>query len=164
MEKEHSTTADLVDAYRNSGRLQSCEIQFRQFGRRVRFSGPIQTVKVCEDNALVKQTLSAPGDGAVLVIDGGGSPRTALVGDVIAGLALSNGWAGLVIWGAVRDVAALSRLELGIKAIGSNPWTSGKTGAGAVGVTLHFGNTTFAPGFWLYADEDGVLIADGKLD
>ncbi|HVA38192.1 MAG TPA: ribonuclease E activity regulator RraA [Candidatus Dormibacteraeota bacterium] len=156
-------TADLVDAYRESGRVQSCEIQFRHFGRRARFSGPIQTVRVFEDNVLVKRVLSTPGEGSVLVVDGGGSLRSALVGDVMAGLAVENGWAGLVVWGAVRDVAALERLEIGIKALGSNPWTSMKVGAGVVGVTLRFGNATFAPGHWLYADEDGVLVADGEL-
>ena len=80
-----------------------------------------------------------------------------------AGLGVSNNWAGLVIWGAVRDTAALQQLDLGIKALGSNPWTSGKNGVGVVDVTLQIGNATFAPGRWVYADEDGIIVADGEL-
>src|SRR5258708_1414039 len=94
-------TADLVDAH--GDKLQSCEIQFRQFGGRRNFHGPVRTVQTLEDNALVKRLLAGPGHGAVLVVDGGGSLRTALVGDMIAGAALRNGWAGVIIWGAVRD-------------------------------------------------------------
>jgi regulator of ribonuclease activity A len=156
-------TADLVDGYRDSGRIRSCEIQFRQFGGRLGFQGRIRTIRTYEDNALVKQMLSTPGAGQVLVVDGGGSLRTALVGDVVAGLGVANGWAGLVLWGAVRDVAALRQLEIGIKALGSNPWTSGKTGKGFVDVPLHFGNVAFTPGAWLYSDEDGLLVADSEL-
>ena len=98
-----SLTSDLVDAYGDA--LQICQVRFRQFGGRSRFHGPIRTLKTFEDNALLKETLSGPGDGAVLVVDGGGSLRCALVGDVIAGLGVQNGWSGLVLWGAVRDVA-----------------------------------------------------------
>src|SRR5262245_38220041 len=109
-------TADLVDAH--SDVVKSCEAQFRQYGGRARFHGPIRTLETVEDNALIKQTLSTPGNGAVLVIDGGGSMRCALVGDIIAGLGQKNGWAGLVIWGAVRDTATLATLDIGIKALG----------------------------------------------
>jgi regulator of ribonuclease activity A len=154
----------LVDRYRPSGRIASCGVALRDFGGRARFSGAIRTIETFEDNAIVKRVLGEPGNGNVLVIDGGGSLRTALVGDVIAGLAVANGWAGLVIYGAVRDVAALRELPLGIKAVGSNPWTSGKTGSGTVDGPVHFGNATFEPGGWLYADEDGVLVAQGELD
>jgi regulator of ribonuclease activity A len=154
----------LVDRFRPSGRVASCALAFRDFGGRTRFSGAIRTIETFEDNAVVKRVLGEPGNGNVLVIDGGGSLRTALVGDVIAGLAVANGWAGLVIHGAVRDVAALRELPLGIKALGSNPWTSGKTGSGTVDAAVSFGNATFAPGNWLYADEDGVLVAQGELD
>jgi regulator of ribonuclease activity A len=157
-------TCDIVDAHKASGRIQSCAIQFRQFGGRLKFSGPVRTIKTHEDNALIKQTLSTPGNGAVLVVDGGGSLRTALVGDVIAGLAVSNGWAGLILWGAVRDSAALATLPLGIKALGTNPWTSRKDGAGQLDAPLSFGDVTFAPGKWVYSDEDGIIVADGKLD
>lgn len=157
------STADLVDAHMASGRLQSCEIQFRQFGGKTAFAGPIRTVKCHQDNALVKKTLSEPGNGAVLVVDGGGSLRSALLGDLIGELAVKNGWAGVIIWGAVRDTAALKTLDVGIKAIGSNPQRSSKAGAGETDIPVTFGNTTFVPGGWAYSDDDGVLAADGEL-
>lgn len=154
-------TADLVDAHGPA--LQSCAVQFRQYGGRARFFGPVRTVAVFEDNALIKQVLSAPGGGAVLAVDGGGSLRCALVGDVIAGLAVRNGWAGLVVWGAVRDTVALAGLDLGIKALGSNPWKSGKAGTGHADVPVSFGGATFAVGQWLYSDEDGIVVSADRL-
>ena len=155
------STADLVDAHGPA--LRSCEVQSRQYGGRVRFCGPVRTVKTFEDNVLIKQVLSTSGDGAVLVVDGGGSLRCALMGDVIAGLAQKNRWAGLVIWGAVRDTAALARLDLGLKAIGSNPWKSGKSGSGLADVPVSFGGVTFSPGDWLYSDEDGIVVSTSRL-
>jgi regulator of ribonuclease activity A len=154
-------TADLVDAH--SDVVQSCEAQFRQYGGRVRFHGPIRTIKSTEDNALVKQTLATMGDGAVLVIDGGASLRSALVGDLMAALAQKNGWAGLVIWGAVRDTVALGELDIGIKALGSNPWRSSKNGTGQIDVPVSFGGVEFRPGSWLYSDEDGILVSSRRL-
>lgn len=154
-------TSDLVDAH--EALLQSCALPFRSFGGRVRFSGPVRTLKTFEDNALLKRLVSEPGGGAVLVVDGGGSPRAALVGDVIAGLARDNGWTGLVLWGAVRDTAALAALDIGILALGSNPWKSGKTGAGIVDVPVRFGGATFRSGDWVYADEDGLLVSPQAL-
>jgi regulator of ribonuclease activity A len=151
-------TADLVDAHADG--VRSCEAQFRQFGGRLRFCGPVRTLKTFEDNALIKQTLSGPGSGAVLVIDGSASLRCALVGDVIAGLAEKNGWAGLVVWGVVRDSVALSRLALGIKALGTNPWKSSKSGAGQLDIPVSFGGVTFRAGNWLYSDEDGILVSE----
>ncbi|MBV8487681.1 MAG: ribonuclease E activity regulator RraA, partial [Planctomycetaceae bacterium] len=112
---------------------------------------------------LIKQVLSTSGDGAVLVVDAGGSLRCALMGDVIAGLAQKNRWAGLVIWGAVRDTAALARLDLGLKAISSNPWKSGKSGSGLADVPVSFGGVTFSPGDWLYSDEDGIVVSTSRL-
>jgi regulator of ribonuclease activity A len=155
------STADLVDAH--SDVVRSCEAQFRQFGGRTRFFGPIRTIRSTEDNALIKQMLSSAGDGAVLVVDGAASLRSALVGDIIAGLGQKNGWSGLVIWGAVRDTDALARLDLGIKALGSNPWRSSKNGAGQVDVVLGFGGVEFRPGHWLYSDEDGILVSPHRL-
>jgi regulator of ribonuclease activity A len=146
-------TADLVDEHGEA--LQSCDLQLRQFGGRRRFHGPIRTVACFQDNALVKQVLSEPGDGVVLVVDGGGSLHTALVGDLIAGLARDNGWAGLVVNGAVRDTEALG---IGIKALGSNPRKSAKLAAGQVDVPVRFGGVTFRPGAHLYSDEDGVVV------
>src|SRR6266403_908532 len=154
-------TADLVDAH--SDAVKSCEVQFRQYGGRVRFHGPIRTVKSTEDNALLRQTLSTAGDGAVLVIDGGASLRSALVGDIIAGLGQDNGWSGLVLWGAVRDTVALGGLDIGIKALGSNPWRSSKNGTGQVDVPVSFGGVEFRPGYWLYSDEDGILVSSRRL-
>jgi regulator of ribonuclease activity A len=155
------STADLVDAH--SDVVRSCAAQLRQFGGRLRFHGPIRTVKTFEDNALVKQTLSAAGDGAVLVIDGDASLRCALVGDLIAGLGHKNGWAGLVVWGAVRDTVALRTLDFGIKALGSNPWRSAKQGTGQLDVLVSFGGVDFRPGDWLYSDEDGILVSERHL-
>ncbi|HEX7745814.1 MAG TPA: ribonuclease E activity regulator RraA [Micromonosporaceae bacterium] len=149
-------TADLVDEI--GEQVCSCDVQFRQFGGHQRFAGAIRTIRCHEDNALVKQVLSEPGAGRVLVVDGGASLRTALVGDVIAGLGVGNGWAGLVVHGAVRDVVALSRLPLGIKALGTNPRKSGKTGAGEVDVPVTFGSVTFAPGDLLFSDADGIVV------
>lgn len=154
-------TADLVDAHGSD--LQSCHLQFRQFGARARFFGPVRTLRTFEDNARLKTLVGSPGDGAVLVVDGGGSLRTALVGDVIAEIAQTNGWAGLVLWGAVRDTRALARLDIGIKALGSNPSKSGKTGAGHVDEPLSFGGVTFRPADWLYSDEDGIVVSSRRL-
>jgi regulator of ribonuclease activity A len=155
------STADLVDAH--SDIVRSCEAQFRQFGGRVRFYGRVRTIQSVEDNALVKQTLSTAGNGAVLVIDGNASLRSAMVGDVIAGLGVKNGWAGLVIWGAVRDTVALAGLDIGIKALGSNPWRSAKNGTGQVDVPVTFGGVEFRPGDWLYSDEDGIVVSERQL-
>lgn len=154
-------TVDLVDAHRD--KLRSCPVQFRNFGGRMAFSGPVRTILCYEDNALVRQMVSQPGDGAVLVIDGGGSLRSALMGDVIAELGRSNGWAGAVINGAVRDVGALTEIDFGIKALGSNPMTSAKTGAGAADVAVVIGGVLIRPGMWAYCDEDGVLLSENRL-
>jgi regulator of ribonuclease activity A len=149
-------TTDLMDEHENSA--QSCEIQFRQFGAVRAFAGEISTVRCDEDNVLLRQRLSEPGRARVLVVDGGGSLRRALMGDAIAGLAYDNGWSGVIIWGAVRDVDALAHVELGIKALGSNPRRSSKTGDGEVDVPVTFGGVTFAPGATLFSDDDGIVV------
>ncbi|MGB6761998.1 ribonuclease E activity regulator RraA [Mycobacterium sp.] len=149
-------TADLVDDIGPD--VRSCDVQFRQFGARAQFAGPISTVRCVEDNALLKSVLSAPGDGGVLVIDGGGSLHTALVGDLIAELARSNDWAGLIVHGAVRDAPALRDIDLGIKALGTNPRKSGKTGAGERDVTVGFGGVEFVRGDIAYSDDDGIVV------
>ncbi|MEU6730265.1 ribonuclease E activity regulator RraA [Nonomuraea wenchangensis] len=150
------STADLYDEH--GDRLDSCQLQLRQYGGRRAFSGRIVTVRCHEDNALLKSVLSEPGEGRVLVVDGGGSLRAALMGDVIAGIAVASGWAGVVINGAVRDVAALRDLDLGVKALGSNPRKSAKTGAGERDVPVTFGDAVFHPGAELFSDEDGILV------
>jgi regulator of ribonuclease activity A len=157
------STADIFDAHVETGRIQSCEVQFRQYGGHNAFAGPIRTVKCFEDNALVKKVLSEPGNGAVLVIDGGGSLRSALLGDLIGDMAVKNGWTGVIIWGAVRDTLALKPLDVGIKAIGSNPRRSRKDGMGHVDMPVTFGSATFTPGGWVYSDDDGILSAEGEL-
>ena len=149
-------TADLVDDIGPD--VRSCDVQFRQFGARTQFAGPISTVGCFEDNALLKSVLSTPGEGGVLVIDGNGSLHTALVGDVIADLAHSNGWAGLIVHGAVRDAAALRGIDLGIKALGTNPRKSGKTGAGKRDITVSFGGVEFVTGDIAYSDDDGIVV------
>lgn len=150
-------TADLVDSIGPDAR--SCDVQFRQFGGRPEFAGPISTVRCFQDNALLKSVLSEPGGGGVLVIDGDGSLHTALVGDVIAELARSNGWAGLIVNGAVRDSATLRGMDIGIKALGTNPRKSTKTGAGERDVEVTLGGVTFAPGEIAYSDDDGIVVA-----
>ncbi len=148
-------TADLVDDIGPD--VRSCDVQFRQFGGRHQFAGPISTVRCFEDNALLKSVLSQPSAGGVLVIDGGGSLHSALVGDVIAELARANGWAGLIVNGAVRDAAALRGLDIGIKALGTNPRKSSKTGAGERDVEVTLGGVTFVPGEIAYSDDDGIV-------
>jgi regulator of ribonuclease activity A len=154
-------TADLVDAH--AAKLKSCNTQFLDYGGRASFFGAIRTVKTFEDNALIKKALSTPGEGHVLVIDGAASLRCALVGDVIAGLAAANGWSGLVIWGAVRDIGALKQIDLGIKALGSNPWKSSKVGRGELDVPVGFGGMEFFPGHYLYSDADGIVVSEQAL-
>jgi regulator of ribonuclease activity A len=149
-------TADLVDEIGPD--VRSCDLQFRQFGARAEFAGPISTVRCFEDNALLKSVLSAPGYGGVLVIDGAGSLHTALVGDVIAELARSNGWAGLVVHGAVRDASTLRRIDIGIKALGTNPRKSTKTGSGEREVEVSLGGVMFVPGDIAYSDDDGIVV------
>jgi regulator of ribonuclease activity A len=149
-------TADLADEI--GPHVRSCDVQFRQFGAKAEFAGPISTVRCFEDNALLKSVLSAPGEGGVLVIDGAGSLRTALVGDVIAELACSNGWAGLVVHGAVRDASALRGIDVGLKALGTNPRKSTKTGTGERGVAVSLGGVTFVPGDIAYSDDDGIIV------
>lgn len=150
------STTDLAD--REGSEVRSCDVGFRDFGGHVFFSGPIRTVRCFQDNALVKQVLSEPGDGAVLVIDGAGSTHTALMGDLIAELGRSNGWSGAVIHGAVRDAVVLADLDFGVKALGTNPRKSGKTGAGEQDVPVEFGGVRFAPGEHVVCDHDGVVV------
>lgn len=153
---EPRATADLVDDIGPD--VRSCDLQLRQFGARTEFAGRITTVRCFQDNALLKSVLSEPGDGGVLVIDGDGSVHTALVGDVIAALGRDNGWSGLIINGAVRDSSTLRTLDIGIKALGTNPRKSTKTGAGERDVPVEFGGVRFIPGEVAYSDDDGIVV------
>lgn len=151
-------TADLCDQYANQ--LQVLEPRLVDFGGHVEFDGPIATVKVYQDNALVRQALEEPGHGRILVVDGGGSLRCALVGDRLAALATENGWVGLIVYGCIRDSREISRIPIGVKALNRNPLKSGKTGRGDRDIPVSFGHVDFRPGAHLYADEDGVVVAD----
>ena len=149
-------TADLVDEIGPD--VRSCDLQLGQYGGRAQFAGTITTVRCFEDNALLKAVLSKPSDGGVLVVDGDGSVHAALVGDVIAELGRSNGWSGLIINGAVRDASTLRTLDIGIKALGTNPRKSTKTGDGVRDAAVEFGGVVFVPGQIAYSDDDGIVV------
>jgi regulator of ribonuclease activity A len=149
-------TADLYDE--RGEELNSVALQFQSLGGRSHFNGPVRTIRCFEDNALVKSTLATPGNGAVLVVDGSGSLRTALMGDMIAASAVQNGWAGVVINGAIRDREAIAELPLGVKALGSNPRKSAKAGAGETDVDLLIDGVTIRTGATIWCDPDGILV------
>jgi regulator of ribonuclease activity A len=154
-------TADLCDQH--EGAVRVVEPIFRAYGGTPAFSGSIATVKVFEDNVLVRQALSESGAGRVLVVDGGGSLRCALVGDQIAVLARDNGWAGIVVYGCIRDSLAINDLAIGVRALGTHPLKSVKKGAGERGIPVTFAGVTFVPEHHLYADADGVIVAAQAL-
>jgi len=156
------TTADLCDQY--GAGLQVAEPLLRSFGGAPAFCGPIATVRVNEDNTSVRLRLQEPGMGRVLVVDGGGSLACALVGDQLGSLARSNGWAGIVVNGCIRDSAALGAMDVGIMALATMPRKSDKRGPGEHDVAVTFGGVTFTPGHYLYADGDGIVVAPGPLD
>lgn len=156
MADSFTATADLYDEHEEA--LASCDTPFRTFGARTRFAGEIVTVRCFQDNALVKQVLGEPGAGKVLVVDGGGSLHCALIGDMIGDLAVASGWEGVVINGVVRDSALLAALDLGVKALGTNPRKSTKHGTGERDVAVEFGGAVFTPGARLVSDEDGVVV------
>ena len=149
-------TADLYDEHGPD--LASCDTQFRQYGGRTRFQGEIVTVRSHEDNALLKKIVGEPGTGKVVVVDADGSVHCAMMGDKMAEMAQRNGWEGVIINGAVRDVAVLRTLALGIKALGSNPRKSGKTGAGERDVPVSFGGITVRSGDQVTSDDDGIVV------
>lgn len=149
-------TADLYDERGDA--LDSLSLQLHDIGGHVAFDGPVRTIRCHRDNALVKATLATPGDGAVLVVDGGGSLESALVGDLIAASALEHGWAGIIVFGAIRDREAIGALPLGVKALGSNPRKSAKDGVGEVDVPVEIAGVAFRPGAHVWADADGILV------
>jgi regulator of ribonuclease activity A len=154
-------TTDLCDAHPE---LQVCEPVFSDFGKRRSFYGAIATLKVFEDNALVRAALETPGGGRVLVVDGGGSLRCALVGGMLGKLAVDSGWAGIVVNGCVRDVSELAGHEVGIKALAANPRKSEKgVHGGHLERAVRFAGVNFRPGAWLYADADGVVVSETPL-
>lgn len=162
MQPAEFKTADLSDVYREG--IQVPDDVFRSFGLKARFSGEIVTVKVFEDNVLVKQELGTNGTGKVLVVDGGGSRRVALMGDQLAMLALENGWEGVVIYGCIRDSADINAMKVGVRALGTHPFKSVKKGEGSRQQTVVFAGAAFRPGAFLYADEDGMLLSEVPLE
>jgi len=148
-------TTDLCDACDDA---QACALLFQSYGLRRAFTGPIRTLRIHEDIALMRDTVSQAGQGQVLVIDGGGSVARALFGDVMAELASRNGWAGLVIHGVVRDANELDGIDIGVKALGTVPKRGSRTGAGERDVPVHFGGVTFTPGDHVVVDADGVIV------
>ncbi|QSE86089.1 ribonuclease E activity regulator RraA [Rhodococcus koreensis] len=154
---EFETTADLYDEHGES--LSICTTQFRQYGGRTRFQGTLATFRGHEDNALLKTLVSEPGHGRVIVIDGDGSLHCAMLGDKAAATAARNGWEGFIVNGAIRDAAALAVINIGVKALGTNPRKSGKEGKGnQLDVPVAFGGTVFIPGARVVCDEDGVVL------
>lgn len=154
-------TADLSDAHPQA---QVCAPAFADFGGRAGFFGRIRTLKVFEDNGLVRSTLETPGMGCVLVVDGGGSMRCALVGGQLGVLAVHNGWSGIVVNGCVRDTAELKAQDLGIKALAAHPRKSDKgLHGGHPDRAVEFAGVRFVPGAWLYADADGIVVADSAI-
>jgi regulator of ribonuclease activity A len=154
-------TADLCDRF--GAEVRVAEPIFRDWGGARSFAGPIETVRVHEDNALVRAALETPGRGRVLVVDGGGSLRTALVGGNLAELAHANGWGGLVVHGCIRDAAEIAATPVGLKALNAIPRRSAGAGHGARGEVVTFAGVSFTPGEFLYADPDGIVVAGRDL-
>ncbi|MCB1938654.1 MAG: ribonuclease E activity regulator RraA [Rhodocyclaceae bacterium] len=155
-------TADLCD--KHDAVVRIVQPMFRSLGGKPAFSGRITTLKVFEDNTLVRATLETAGNGRVLVVDGGGSMRCALVGDQLGVLAVNNGWAGIVVYGCIRDSKAIGAMDVGVFALGTHPRKSVKKGVGDTDIVVTFGGVSFIPGEYLYADEDGVLVSTNALD
>ena len=154
-------TADLIDGH--AADLTLVHLPFRCFGTQTHIAGPIQCVSCFEDNTLVRAQLETPGQGRVLVVDGGGSTRVALLGDMLAGFGIKNGWQGIIINGAIRDSADIDTMPTCVFALGTSPVKSAKEGWGKVGMPVSFGGVTFEPGGWVYGDADGILYSAKKL-
>lgn len=151
-------TADLCDDF--ASKLKVCTMEFQSYGKHKRFSGPIATVKVFEDNVLVKEALQKVPSGTVLVVDGGGSRRCALMGDRLGAIAEERQLAGVIIHGCIRDAADIAEQAIGVMAIGTNPMKSVKAGKGQTNIPLQFGDIDWIPGHYVYADEDGIVVAE----
>ncbi len=155
-------TTDICDQY--SDQISIAQPIFNDYGGVKRFHGPIVTVKVFEDNVLVKETLGRTVEGSVLVIDGGGSHRCALLGDMLAGMAKQNGWAGVLVNGCIRDSAEIADIDVGVKALNTHPLKSTKRGEGQKEIIVSFAGIDFIPGHYLYADEDGLIVSPQKIE
>ncbi|MBB5210353.1 ribonuclease E activity regulator RraA [Microbulbifer hydrolyticus] len=155
------STPDLCDAHPELVRV--VEPMFINYGGREQFGGEIVTIKCFEDNSLVREFVAQPGTGKVLVVDAGGSMRRACLGDMLAEKATDNGWEGILMYGCIRDVDAISGLELGVQALGSHPMKTEKKGIGERNIAVTFGGVTFKPGEYLYADNNGVIVSPQLL-
>lgn len=158
-------TCDLCDEHKNNtdGDFRVLPPVFKDFGRRIKFSGQVSTVKCFEDNTLVKAAVDSPGNGRVLVVDGGASLRRALVGGNLGKAAAKNGWAGVVVDGCVRDSAELAECDVGIRALALMPLPTEKRQEGQSDVAVQVQGVWVRPGDWLYADEDGIVVASRPL-
>jgi regulator of ribonuclease activity A len=154
-------TADLCDEF--SAELQIAAPIFRHYGGRACFAGPASTVKCFEDNSRVKEAVGEPGNGRVLVVDAGGSTRCAVLGDLLAKQAADAGWAGVVVYGCVRDTADLAGFDLGVIALASMPLRSERKGEGQRDIPIQIPGVRVRPGDWVYVDADGLVVADRKL-
>ena len=155
------TTADLYDAH--GDKVQVALSIFKDYGGRKNFHGPVSTIKVFEDNSLVRAALEEQGKGRVLVVDGGESLRCALVGDILVQLGKDHGWQGIIVSGCIRDSAVIATIDIGVKALATSPRKSMKKGTGDRDIQVMFAGVNFTPGDYVYADEDGVLISPEKL-
>ena len=155
-------TPDLCDEYPDL--VQVLEPMMNNYGGIDAFGGEIVTVKCFEDNSIVKEQVGLPGEGRVMVVDGGGSMRNALLGDMLAEKAAKNGWSGLVIYGCIRDVDVIRQTHLGVQAMNTNPRKTEKRGIGDLNVPVTFGGITFTPGHYVYADNNGVIVSPEKLE
>lgn len=155
-------TADLCDRYAEA--LQIAEEPFVDLGGRLRFCGRIETIKAFEDNSKVRECVAEDGKGKVLVVDGGGSTRRAMLGDMLAAKAVENGWSGVLINGCIRDSAEIGDMDLGVKALGTHPCKTVKRGLGDRNVPVRFAGVDFTPGHYLYADEDGIIVSETELE
>jgi regulator of ribonuclease activity A len=161
MMKIERSTADLCDAY--ADRLQVCEPLFHAYGGLTAMQGVVSTVRCFEDNSRVRDAVESPGEGRVLIVDGGGSRRHSLFGGHLGKEAVSNGWAGVIVYGCIRDSAELGAMKLALRALGTIPLRSEKRGDGERDVPVRFAGVTFRPGDYLYADEDGIVVAREQL-
>lgn len=159
------STCDLCDVHKadDSGAFRVLPPVFQSYGGIAAFAGAVSTVKCFEDNALVKAAVETPGNGRVLVVDGGASLRRALVGGNLAASAARNGWVGIVVNGCVRDVAELNAERLGVRALGLMPLPTEKRGVGQTDIAVQVQGVWIRPGDWLYADADGMVVGTQAL-
>lgn len=153
-------TPDLCDAYPE---VEVLEPLFSNYGGRESFGGEIVTIKCFEDNSLVKENVDKPGKGKVMVVDGGGSTRNALLGDMLAEKAAKNGWEGIIVYGCIRDVDVIMQTDLGVQALGTHPRKTDKKGIGEMNVAVKFAGVTIKPGMYAYADNNGIIISEKAL-